>query len=506
MMHTQIRRILGLSWSQIASATSRITLMLLLGLSLAACDDDDDGYQLTIESAENGSVSVSPQADSYAAGTQVTVTATANSGYLFSQWSGASSATDASITLVMNEDKSLQANFDAGVIIELAEATNGQFTVEPAITSGETVPFGTEFTITATPDSGYVLDSAYKMMAVVDGWDAYIDESFSSPYTVTTDADDVRFKIYGGDLDKYVLGAGFVTEDTWGELQETLNVVYATPGSKTLKYDVYAPPGASNLPIIIIVHGGGWSLNNEDIMRGQARYLAQSGHYVVASIDYRLTTDLDDPTPTKAEMMEDVYGAIAHIQENAAVYGGDSNRLIITGDSAGGQLSANTALLAPYIGEGDYSGEIGSSYLLPSYVPSGMTVDELKTQISDSIIAVAPSYGAFVSSDGVGEMDPAAEPMSNIPNASERVLPPYYVQVGSEDTTVGTANVKAFAAALEAAGQEVTYVEYEGASHAYFDWKPDADVQEVFNTVGKPALDDMLTYFDAIIAAQDSAE
>ncbi len=504
-MHTQLTRFAQRSLRELLIAASRIALILFMGFTISACNDDDDTYQLTI-SSENGSVSVSPEADSYAAGTTVTITATADSGYIFSGWSGDSSATDTSITLVMNEDKTLEANYDVGVVIELAEATNGQYTVEPEVSSGDTVAFGTEFTITATPDDGYILDSVYKMMEVVSGWEDYVDESFSSPYTITTDADDARFKIYGGDLDKYVIGAGFVAEDTWGELQENLNVVYATPGSKSLKYDVYAPPGASDLPIIIIVHGGGWSVNNEDIMRGQARYLAESGRYVVASIDYRLLTDLDDPAPTKADMMEDVYGAIAHIQENAEVYGGDPSRLILTGDSAGGQLSANTALLAPYIGDGDYTGEIGSSYFSPSYVPSGMSVEDLKTQISDSIIAVAPSYGAFVSSDGIGEMDPAVEPMSNIPDASERVLPPYYVQVGSEDTTVGTENVQAFATALEDAGQEVTYVEYEGASHAYFDWKPDPDVQEVFNTVGKPALDDMLTYLDAIVDALDSDE
>jgi acetyl esterase/lipase len=56
---------------------------------------------------------------------------------------------------------------------------------------------------------------------------------------------------------------------------------------------VYSPKGAKNLPCIIIIHGGGWSSNNEDIMRGLARELVKGGRYVVFSIDYRWINKLD---------------------------------------------------------------------------------------------------------------------------------------------------------------------------------------------------------------------
>ena len=36
------------------------------------------------------------------------------------------------------------------------------------------------------------------------------------------------------------------------------DVVFATPGVKPLKYDVFSPKGAKNLPVIVIIHGGGW--------------------------------------------------------------------------------------------------------------------------------------------------------------------------------------------------------------------------------------------------------
>ncbi len=484
----------------------RTMTMAIAGVTLSACNSDDTlSYKLNLnmENDAAGVITVTPDYESYRPGSKVTLTVAENPGYLFDswQWGRDSSSSEHSVTLTMDRNMNVTAEFERGVIIELAQALNGQYTIEPDIESGTTVSYGSEFTITATPDDGYVLDSVYKMLWVIEygdmyGWSYYADESFTSPYTVKTDPDDARFKVYGGELGRYVLGASFIAEDTWGELNETLNVEYAKPGSKSLKYDVYAPPGAEELPIIVIVHGGGWAMNNEDIMRGQARYMAQTGNYVVVSIDYRLTTDLDDPAPTQVDMVNDVFGAIAHIQEHAATYGGDPNRLIMTGDSAGGHLSSSAGLLARYIGDGGYTGEVGSSEFMPTYVPDGLSVHQLRDNIDNAIIAIIPSYGAF------SGMEAAIEPMSNIPDISERALPPHYLQVGSEDTTTTPESIRRYRDKLHEQGQEAYYVEYQGAEHAYLDWKPEPAVHETFNTYGKKAMDDMMDFLDNVMAKQ----
>ena len=49
------------------------------------------------------------------------------------------------------------------------------------------------------------------------------------------------------------------------ELVVRHDIVYARAGVKPLKYDVYTPQGARNLPIVVVIHGGGWTANDDDI-------------------------------------------------------------------------------------------------------------------------------------------------------------------------------------------------------------------------------------------------
>jgi acetyl esterase/lipase len=138
------------------------------------------------------------------------------------------------------------------------------------------------------------------------------------------------------------VGASFVEESAVKDLVVTNNVIFAKPGVKALKYDVYSPKGARNLPMIMIIHGGGWNANDEDVMRGLARELTKDGKFVAVSMDYRWSgkSDGDATGNTMANLIEDVFGGIAHVIEHAAEYGGDPTRIGVTGDSAGGHLAA----------------------------------------------------------------------------------------------------------------------------------------------------------------------
>ena len=180
--------------------------------------------------------------------------------------------------IVVNQNANAQTMPPETFTVTLVPAENGSYTVDPEIADGAKVKAGTVLTVSATPSSGFSLDVVY--YTVKGGmWGTTSYESFSTPVKITVDRD-------------MSIGATFVDSKLVENLKVTQDVVYARPGIKPLKYDVYAPlrfrsGDARDLPCIVIVHGGGWSSNNEDIMRGLARELAKGGRYVVFSIDYR---------------------------------------------------------------------------------------------------------------------------------------------------------------------------------------------------------------------------
>jgi acetyl esterase/lipase len=371
-------------------------------------------------------------------------------------------------------------------------AVHGNYSVSPGIPADGKVPAGTVLTIKASPDKGYRLDAVFYTFKG-GMWGTLSEERFVPEMTVTVDRD-------------MSVGATFVPASLVDNLQVTQDVVFAKPGVKALKYDVYAPKGAKNLPCIVIVHGGGWSSNNEDIMRGLARELARGNQYVVVSIDYRWVNKLDgDAQPTYMHnLIEDVFGAIAHIREHAAQYGIDPNRLAITGDSAGGHLSECAALFGPFIGDGGFGRQPGVYQFLPTYLPKGKSLNELGKEITRAIKAVAPSYGPseaasfkqFIAQTDQPYLD-AVSPIKHIPNVKDRAIPHFIVR-GTLDGLIPKEAVTSYVELLKAAGQRVEHIEIEGAGHAFFDWKPDAATIGTFEKFGVPYAAKMKAFFDSV--------
>ena len=376
--------------------------------------------------------------------------------------------------------------------VTVEEPDNGSIKITPTIPEDGLVKEGTVLKIKTTPDDGFSSDGGYFYNPGEGMWTQY-HETMKSEFEVVVDREKV-------------LGASFIESDELEGFKVTNDVVYAKPGVKELKYDVFSPEGAKNLPGIVIIHGGGWSSNTEDIMRGMARELVKSKQYVVFSIDYRWIGQLDgDKEPnTMGDLIEDVYGAIAHIQEHAKKYGCDPTRIAVTGDSAGGHLSASAANMVDMIGDGGFGEKEGVYEYKPTYLPKGKSVAQVRKEIKDAIKVAAPSYGVFegsfikrFSKDITDGEIAAISPIESIPNIEERAVPQYLIR-GTTDFLIKDKDVQKYADALEADGQTVKYVQVEGAGHAFFDWKPDATTKETFAKYGKPYIEDMKQFFDAV--------
>ena len=368
--------------------------------------------------------------------------------------------------------------------VRVDQPAHGKVTVTPAVPEGGVVKAGTVLNVKVeVTDEGWVFDSGYYLSMSEGMFYPTFKESMVPEFQVTVNSDIMS------------LGASIMEAERLEGHRTIQDVVYAQPGVKPLKYDVFIPDGAKNLPCIVIIHGGGWSSNTEDIMRGLARELIKGDRYVVASIDYRWigTRDGDKTANTMNQLIEDCFGAILHIQEHASEYGIDPKKIAVTGDSAGGHLSACMGTLIEKVGD----------KFIPTYMPEGMKVKKARKSLM-AIKAAAPSYGVFDRGSlarfvsGLSEEDQKlVAPNDNIPSVKERAIPQYLV-LGTLDRTVGREPMEKYVENLKAAGQKAELVIVEGASHAFFDWKPDQRTKDTFAQYGVPYAADMKRFFDEV--------
>ena len=92
------------------------------------------------------------------------------------------------------------------------------------------------------------------------------------------------------------------------------------------------PPGA--LPVYVYFHGGGWTSGDKASLTKYCASQAEGG-MVVVNVNYRKA-----PRFQMAHVLADANAALAWVRENIAGYGGDGSRIVLGGDSAGGQIAA----------------------------------------------------------------------------------------------------------------------------------------------------------------------
>jgi acetyl esterase len=98
---------------------------------------------------------------------------------------------------------------------------------------------------------------------------------------------------------------------------------------------IYTPDSGDNFPLIIYSHGGSWISGSIDEYENICRKLSKQSKALVVSVNYRLAPE--NPFPAG---LNDVYNVLQWIYKNAESINGDSSRICVVGDSAGGNLSA----------------------------------------------------------------------------------------------------------------------------------------------------------------------
>jgi acetyl esterase/lipase len=136
---------------------------------------------------------------------------------------------------------------------------------------------------------------------------------------------------------------GFTT--LMGEPEEVANVedreVPGPAGPIPVRIITPAAPGPGPLPAVLYFHGGGFVFGDSELIDPIIRTLANKSGAVVVSVDYRLSPE--DRYPVAGE---DAYAALTWVVDNGSEIGVDPTRVAVSGDSAGGNLSAVVCLMA----------------------------------------------------------------------------------------------------------------------------------------------------------------
>jgi acetyl esterase len=220
---------------------------------------------------------------------------------------------------------------------------------------------------------------------------------------------------------------------------------------------IFVPEGKAPFPVLMFFHGGGWVIGDLDTYDATCRALCAGANCIVVAVDYRLAPEHKFPAAS-----DDCLAATRWVGEHAAQIGGDSSRIAVGGDSAGGNLSAVTALrlrdeggpqlcaqLLLYPVAGHYSRE----------TPSMIDNAEGYLLTRQDMIWFSDHYLRSKSDIEDTRFNPAKA-------SSLAKLPPALVLTAEFDPLRDEG--EAYGAALKKAGVPVEISRYDGAIHAFF--------------------------------------
>ena len=250
---------------------------------------------------------------------------------------------------------------------------------------------------------------------------------------------------------------------------------------------IYDPAPGQPKPTLIFLHGGGWAMFSLDTHdRVMREYAARSGMAVVG-LDYALAPEA--PYPTALNQVVDL---VRWLGANGQSLGLDGQRIALSGDSAGGNLSMGAVLRLRDAGQGDAVKAVLSLYGGFSSDCSPASRQRYGTdQDMLSATEVATFWNNYIGALG-DRRDPYAAPVL----ADLRGLPPIFLVVGECD--ILTEQNMTMAGCLLAAGNAVKVKVYPGAPHSFIE-------AIAVSRVANQAIDDGAAWLRGILLGERDA-
>jgi acetyl esterase len=208
-------------------------------------------------------------------------------------------------------------------------------------------------------------------------------------------------------------------------------------------------------PCLVFYHGGGWVIGDLDSHDVVCRKLAHEGELIVISIDYRLAPEHKFPAA-----VDDAVTAVKWVAANAKQLGIDAARLMVGGDSAGGNLAAVVALAAR---DGDGPKLAGQVLIYPA---TDFAWSHPSHREPETSILLTHSVIRWFGNHYLGDADINDWRASPARAKTLAGLPPTYLLTAGGDPLRDEGDE--YAKRLKDAGVPVAYKHFPGQFHGFF--------------------------------------
>ncbi len=227
-------------------------------------------------------------------------------------------------------------------------------------------------------------------------------------------------------------------------------------GGNQIPIRVYYPSGAGPFPVVTYFHGGGFVIATIDTYDASARALCNYANAIVVSVEYRKAPEAPYPAP-----LNDAIDAYTWITKYAGNYNGIASKVAVAGESAGGNLATEVAIAAR-----DQGLQKPTAQLLVYPETSGDLNQASDQFYTSSQLPLNTAGLVYFDTKYLTDLSLATDPSVAPINANLANLPPTTVIAAELDPL--QSDGLAYAAKLQAAGNQVTYRRYSGTTHEFF--------------------------------------
>ena len=269
-------------------------------------------------------------------------------------------------------------------------------------------------------------------------------------------------------------------------LESVRDVTIRGPAGQTLPIRIYAAaPGSGARPAVLFIHGGGFALGDLDTHDRTCRYIAARADALVVAVDYRRAPE--QPFPAA---VEDCGAALRWLAARATTLGAHPGRIVVSGDSAGGNLAIVTVIEAIRAGGPAIAG------LVPIYPVVDLRPDVAlypsRREFGDGSYFLSGQdlqwFADLYAPQAGTRVDPRCSPLfAPIPAG----LPPTLIIAAGCDVLADEGRL--FAERLRQAGVPVTYRLFPGTVHGFVSFSGLLES-------GRTALDTVCTWIRAVAA------